>query len=219
MAGIFTGSDPLSYKHPEISSYAYCDWNPIKYVDPDGREKHIFASNSESNPARNFKDDDGIYFFAHGSKKGFIKNDCGVANLDEKVYSNALAKYVTDKSAQWKKDAAEGNTSMVFLYACHAGEGDNSLAQQLSEQLNDHETYVIGPMNLLVSEKADRPDAEYLGVRDSRKFDRPWGVYQNGKLVTTIRGNKCPNKTTVQRQLFFTHLWNSIKNFFKHDNE
>lgn len=35
----------------------------------------------------------------------------------------------------------------------------------------------------------------------------------------TIRGNKCPNKTTVQRQLFFTQLLNSIKNFFKHDNE
>ncbi|MBO4689955.1 MAG: RHS repeat-associated core domain-containing protein, partial [Paludibacteraceae bacterium] len=36
--GIFISSDPLSYKHPELSSYAYCANNPIKYVDPDGRD-------------------------------------------------------------------------------------------------------------------------------------------------------------------------------------
>lgn len=211
--------DPLSDKYPNISPYAYCAWNPVKYVDPNRREKSIFTSNNESNPARNFKDDDGIYFFAHGSIKGYIKNDCGVAMLNEKVYSNDLAKYVTDKSNQWKKDAAEGNTSMVFLYACHAGEGDNSLAQQLSEQLNGHDTYVVAPTSLLISESVLNEDAKYLGVRDAKKNERPWGVYQDGKLVTTIRGNKCPNKTTVQRQLFFTQLWNSIKNFFKHDNE
>ena len=29
--------DPLSDKYPSISPYAYCNWNPVKYVDPDGR--------------------------------------------------------------------------------------------------------------------------------------------------------------------------------------
>ena len=29
--------DPLSDKYPEISPYAYCGWNPVKYIDPDGR--------------------------------------------------------------------------------------------------------------------------------------------------------------------------------------
>lgn len=29
--------DPLSDKYPSISPYAYCGWNPVKYVDPDGR--------------------------------------------------------------------------------------------------------------------------------------------------------------------------------------
>ena len=30
--------DPMADKYPSISPYAYCAWNPVKLVDPDGRE-------------------------------------------------------------------------------------------------------------------------------------------------------------------------------------
>ena len=30
--------DPMTDKYPSISPYAYCAWNPVKLVDPDGRE-------------------------------------------------------------------------------------------------------------------------------------------------------------------------------------
>ena len=30
--------DPMSDKCPSVSPYAYCAWNPMKLVDPDGRE-------------------------------------------------------------------------------------------------------------------------------------------------------------------------------------
>ena len=29
--------DPMADKYPNISPYAYCAWNPVKLVDPDGR--------------------------------------------------------------------------------------------------------------------------------------------------------------------------------------
>ena len=30
--------DPMADKYPSISPYGYCAWNPVKLVDPDGRE-------------------------------------------------------------------------------------------------------------------------------------------------------------------------------------
>ena len=35
---IWLSPDPLLDKYPHISPYAYCNWNPITRIDPDGRE-------------------------------------------------------------------------------------------------------------------------------------------------------------------------------------
>ena len=40
--------DPLSDKYPEISPYAYCGWNPVKYIDPDGRDVTLAGANRSS---------------------------------------------------------------------------------------------------------------------------------------------------------------------------
>ena len=38
-AGTWLSVDPLSDKYPHISPYAYCGWNPVNKIDPDGREE------------------------------------------------------------------------------------------------------------------------------------------------------------------------------------
>lgn len=35
--GHFTSPDPMSDKYPNISPYAYCGWNPVNRIDPDGK--------------------------------------------------------------------------------------------------------------------------------------------------------------------------------------
>ena len=37
--------DPMADKYPSISPYAYCHWNPIKLVDPDGQEDYQVDNN------------------------------------------------------------------------------------------------------------------------------------------------------------------------------
>ena len=35
---IWLSVDPLADKYPGISPYAYCNWNPVKNIDLDGRD-------------------------------------------------------------------------------------------------------------------------------------------------------------------------------------
>ena len=38
LTAMWISVDPMADKYPSISPYAYCAWNPVKLVDPDGRE-------------------------------------------------------------------------------------------------------------------------------------------------------------------------------------
>jgi len=38
LSGLFLSVDPMADKYPNISPYAYCVWNPVKLVDPDGKD-------------------------------------------------------------------------------------------------------------------------------------------------------------------------------------
>ena len=46
--------DPMADKYPGLSPYAYCAWNPIKLVDPDGRD--IWELNSTGNIVNRISD-------------------------------------------------------------------------------------------------------------------------------------------------------------------
>ena len=37
--------DPMADKYPSISPYAYCAWNPVKLVDPDGKDWYDIDKN------------------------------------------------------------------------------------------------------------------------------------------------------------------------------
>ena len=60
--------DPLSDKYPSVSPYAYCGWNPVKYVDPDGRDWYdpgdgniTWADKATSQTAMNKANIKGLY--------------------------------------------------------------------------------------------------------------------------------------------------------------
>ncbi|SKB90493.1 RHS repeat-associated core domain-containing protein [Macellibacteroides fermentans] len=42
--GRFTTLDPLAEKYYSVSPYVYCANNPVKFIDPDGREIRIYRS-------------------------------------------------------------------------------------------------------------------------------------------------------------------------------
>ena len=95
--------DPMSDKYPSISPYAYCAWNPVKLVDPDGREINVSAL-SESMQQRlvnclgyitglNLAVENGLlvskgertekYLFSKSARKDLLD---AIGNQEKKVY-------------------------------------------------------------------------------------------------------------------------------------
>ena len=76
--------DPMSDKYPSISPYAYCAWNPLKLIDPDGREiddyftkdgKYLGSDNAQSNYVRII--DENIWNTLSKDENGNIDHDIG----------------------------------------------------------------------------------------------------------------------------------------------
>jgi RHS repeat-associated protein len=86
---IWLSVDPLADKYPNISPYAYCAWNPVMLVDPDGNELTITGEASDKavsqlkNIAPNLK----------------LRNENGVIKADGKAKTPAekqLIKIIND---------------------------------------------------------------------------------------------------------------------------
>lgn len=73
--GQFTTKDPLCEKYYHISPYAYCENNPLRFIDPDGRTIWVY------------------YYDENGKQQGFeysIGMECEVQNLDAQTIVNNL---------------------------------------------------------------------------------------------------------------------------------
>ncbi len=65
--------DPMADKYPSISPYAYCAWNPLKLVDPDGNEISTHTD-KEGNVVAVYNDgDNGVY--RHNGNRAFTENE------------------------------------------------------------------------------------------------------------------------------------------------
>lgn len=65
--------DPMADKYPSISPYAYCAWNPVKLVDPDGRD--VWEINSEGYVVKQIKDKTKDAFYRVNDKGERIEGE------------------------------------------------------------------------------------------------------------------------------------------------
>ncbi len=71
--------DPMADKYPSISPYVYCAWNPVKLVDPDGREfGDYYAQNiwgTWKKIGSDGSDDGKVYVVPFKEDQGNVKSD------------------------------------------------------------------------------------------------------------------------------------------------
>ena len=65
--------DPMADKYPSISPYAYCAWNPVKPIDPDGEEISTHTD-KDGNVVMVYNDgDNGVY--RHNGDREFTERE------------------------------------------------------------------------------------------------------------------------------------------------
>ena len=74
MIGHWLSPDPLSNKYPNISPYAYCGWNPLKYIDPNGMYIEVSQNGdgTYSVISGEVNDDKNIYIVTDGERTGEV---------------------------------------------------------------------------------------------------------------------------------------------------
>ena len=201
--------DPMMDKYPGISPYAYCEWNPIKYIDPNGLEKIISYNIKSANPEKR-KEDEAltqaanrytrnkgvIHLFAHGWVPEGQDRCLGINTYDNdgKVTrlknAQALHEFLKGKSDIYDRNNPEGEksaTSILVMHSCQTGEA-GAIAQEASRELN---LLVIAPSEN-VTVKTDQyhdgriEDTEYVSNNGV------WNIYYKGELMVCFNGNTKP---------------------------
>ena len=140
--GFWNSVDPLADKYPNVTPYLYCGGNPIKYVDPDGRESVVSPEIQKDSKYKlilqyaQYLDKinkEAIHFFGHGD----LKRNRIALDVSNNIYINTpeeLNQYLLANSETWVEYTATGNFTILVLESCNMGAGDDSFAQQMSAQ-------------------------------------------------------------------------------------
>jgi hypothetical protein len=139
--------DPLKDKYPNISSYAYCNNNPINIIDPDGREGIVVSGSpgehdnklhflingldrAKAAQGRAEKGEETTWLIYNDKEKGFNQKDLDKytaeaqkAGINVQVVSEVgdIVDYVNDKTGG---NSRSNDQISSFYYVGHSTPGD-----------------------------------------------------------------------------------------------
>jgi RHS repeat-associated protein len=193
--------DPLAEKYYSISPYAYCAGNPVKYIDPNGKEKVLAVTGDKDikKLADSFKDEKKVInIWAHGDSKGFRAM---YQNGKTKDITNAkdFDKFLNDNFSTWR-DKGNDEQVTIVLHSCSTGnedEGQNSFARQMSKDLEN--TTIIAPSEDIKVDEVTTTDDKgktTTELREDIKDDKgnkgQWVEFKGGKLKETYESGSKP---------------------------
>ena len=155
LSGIFLSVDPMADKYPSISPYAYCAWNPVKLVDPDGREVEVFINHDEktitiradycvesqykdlvSKGVQKWNDLSGKYLCDLGSEddlKGYlVQFDLKVADVDDFVSTMNAVSFVDGFKDENTNGMTENNNIQIDI---NSPDIINTIAHEIGHSL------------------------------------------------------------------------------------
>ncbi|MBP5515433.1 MAG: hypothetical protein J6X86_00645 [Bacteroidales bacterium] len=156
--------DPMADKYPSISPYAYCSWNPVKLVDPDGQDVWSVSEDGTIQKTSN----DG------GTMKQTVKYSNGTVAI---FRGNKYYKTISDLSIITNNNVSSsyGDENMQTAYAkVFKFMADNTNVEWGIERYTDN-TYSIGTKH----DTEHTPSTYYLSK----------GHHDNNDVVTLIHSH------------------------------
>ena len=132
--------DPMADKYPSISPYAYCAWNPVKLIDPDGCEI-------------------GDYFDKNGNHLGTDnKKDAKIFILKERKSISEKDDFNKDKTREKFTEVEKSSNLYALISAVYAemGGADKDSKQIVAESIYNRAN--------LPGKKYEKADGTYKGV-------------------------------------------------------
>lgn len=182
--------DPLSDDYPNITPYAYCSWNPIKYVDPNGKEvinkMNPMSDKTLYDAGNNLVDlkDNHIFFVSHGSSTAMYPYG------DGQMTANSFVEYLSQNSDVWN-NTEDKSSIVITLVSCETGKGDNPIAQQISKLIP--EATIVAPTEEVkaagIGKEARvtgvaKNEATTLGETKKPEYAGQWKAFRNGEQIS-----------------------------------
>ena len=165
--------DPMADKYPSLSPYAYCGWNPVRLVDPDGEDIYYFDKSGKYTHKERMKGEHiGVFLSTTNKQIKFsfadpindpASIDASKINRIEIVSDKQIAKYLKDAGVYDKKECAikdkysylltesnasnkEGNGKLDFVVTAKpCGLNSSTLyLTKVSDELTAHNNYNFG---------------------------------------------------------------------------
>ena len=207
--GIWLSPDPLQLKYPHVSSYAYCEGNPVAFSDPLGLKKHNWVSGKERNNVSFYQkryDNSLVQIWAHGLRKTEREKSIGIqiqvyyyqkqktgtgyfraSRPEEKDIESAsdFAKVLDKYDSGWRK--SNSGKPIIILHACATSE----FAREISADEEFKDVVIIAPNATLYSGKLanEKVGSIVTGKNLDTVREGQWEVYKNGKPLLDKLGN------------------------------
>ena len=203
--------DPMADKYPSISPYAYCAWNPIKLIDPDGRDTIFSFARHTKNEEYNEKNNNLLRYLRnigdnkaliavgmHGSKDEASVDICNTVSgssttpISAKEFADKLRSGFCG-STLYTDNLEKHKQTIIVMYSCYTGRGDNSFGQQLSDELQS--AIVIAPVGAVwagmkqgkttIENCEAIPDKTHKNkyIKGSRCS---WGIFYRGEKIMSF---------------------------------
>ena len=204
ISGLFLSVDPLADKYSSISPYAYCAWNPVKLVDPDGKDTINGTQSKMLSRACKSSYPGMLIFNGHGvppdefspSTSIRFENDRyfaydGMINMKTSSTIKMFSDFLSEYNDVYKKNTDQGLLTIVILISCRAGTElpipyafQENIAQSIAKEMPN--AIVIAPSWDVTLNKDLKNGNMYVYEDPYRHINGHWNVYNNGEKIDII---------------------------------